>query len=346
MWRTFAALLARPGTLTRVHNAGQRQRFLSPLRVYLTSTLLFFFLLSAIDPVGHTRAGVPLGPEGPADSLTVAALVDSTDAWLELDQDSISTASVARARAHADSAVRAAVSRADSPERIAKLRADGLEAVAEAQHDARDDAAEARDGAKRYRLERAILATLPPDSLVFADDIRGAVNMVYPDSVGSFKINGVSIRKGMVGDIIGARTKAEQMDAIVAFIKVVIGHIPTVLFLILPIFASLLKLLYVRRDWFFSEHVVFGLHTHAFAFIAFSAIVLVTWGFGESHAFVAYVAVALALSIPLYFLVALKRVYGQSWRKTVAKALVLGTVYNGVLIAGIVVAVVLAAMMG
>ena len=58
-------------------------------------------------------------------------------------------------------------------------------------------------------------------------------------------------------------------------------------------------------------------------------------------------AVGLLLaSIPVYFLVAQKRVYGQSWRKTVVKAFVLGTVYNGVLIAGLVGVFALAAFWG
>ena len=58
------------------------------------------------------------------------------------------------------------------------------------------------------------------------------------------------------------------------------------------------------------------------------------------------VLAALALSIPLYFFVAQKRVYGQGWRKTIAKALILGSVYSFVLIAGILGAIALAAAVG
>ena len=195
-------------------------------------------------------------------------------------------------------------------------------------------------------LERAILLTLPPDSVVSEDDIRGAVNMIHPDSVGSLSIGGTMIRNGAAGDIIGARTDKERADATVAFVRATVGYVPTVLFLILPVFALLLKLLYVRRDWFYSEHVVFALHTHAYAFVAFTAIIAATWSLSESGALVQWIVGLLALSVPVYFLVAQKRVYGQGWRKTVAKALILGTVYNAVLILGIVGALALAATLG
>ena len=46
---TYRLLLARPGELTREYLAGRRVRYISPLRVYLTCSVLFFFL-SAVVP--------------------------------------------------------------------------------------------------------------------------------------------------------------------------------------------------------------------------------------------------------------------------------------------------------
>ena len=44
LFRTFRLLVTRPGELTREYLAGRRVRYISPLRVYLTCSVLFFFL--------------------------------------------------------------------------------------------------------------------------------------------------------------------------------------------------------------------------------------------------------------------------------------------------------------
>ena len=49
LFTTFRLLVVRPGELTREYLAGRRVRYLSPLRVYLTCSVLFFFL-SAVVP--------------------------------------------------------------------------------------------------------------------------------------------------------------------------------------------------------------------------------------------------------------------------------------------------------
>jgi hypothetical protein len=45
LWKTLALLLFRPGMLTAEYIAGRRTRFVQPLRIYLTLSILFFALL-------------------------------------------------------------------------------------------------------------------------------------------------------------------------------------------------------------------------------------------------------------------------------------------------------------
>jgi hypothetical protein len=55
---TFRLLLAKPGELTREHLAGRRVSYISPLRLYLTCSVLFFFLRAlAPDPPLTIRTG-------------------------------------------------------------------------------------------------------------------------------------------------------------------------------------------------------------------------------------------------------------------------------------------------
>lgn len=50
LWRTLAALLFRPGYLTREFLAGRRARYLPPVRLYLVLSVTFFLFLAATQP--------------------------------------------------------------------------------------------------------------------------------------------------------------------------------------------------------------------------------------------------------------------------------------------------------
>lgn len=50
LWRTLALLLFRPGALTNEYIAGRRVRYVEPLRVYLTFSILFFAILKFGSP--------------------------------------------------------------------------------------------------------------------------------------------------------------------------------------------------------------------------------------------------------------------------------------------------------
>lgn len=48
LWRTVKLLVARPGELTRQYLSGRRVPYLEPLRLYLTLSLVFFFLIKTL----------------------------------------------------------------------------------------------------------------------------------------------------------------------------------------------------------------------------------------------------------------------------------------------------------
>jgi hypothetical protein len=86
-----------------------------------------------------------------------------------------------------------------------------------------------------------------------------------------------------------------------------------VVFLMLPLFAILLKLFYIRRKRFFFEHFIFSLHFHTFIFIFFLLIMLISEYIVDIPHFLSF------LLIIVYFLFALKNVYLQAWSKTILK---------------------------
>jgi hypothetical protein len=108
--------------------------------------------------------------------------------------------------------------------------------------------------------------------------------------------------------------------------------IPRVMFFLVPAAVLILALLW-RRSWL-SEHVVLALHLHAFAFAVFTAMLafrLLPWELPGK-----VVRAVLLLSVGVYFLLALRRVHGESWGRTIAKGAVAGVLYGLALSVGLV----------
>jgi hypothetical protein len=110
---------------------------------------------------------------------------------------------------------------------------------------------------------------------------------------------------------------------------------PTGIFLIMPLFALILKLLYARRKRFYVEHFVFALHVHSLAFLLLTAMVLAQQD---------WLAAVLMVGFMIWLYLAMKRVYGQGWFKTLIKYLLLGQAYMIILIFGVLATAVLTAL--
>lgn len=110
--------------------------------------------------------------------------------------------------------------------------------------------------------------------------------------------------------------------------------LPTGIFLMMPIFAGILKVLYLRRKRFYVEHFVFALHVHAFTFLTFVLMLLVPWR---------PLNLVLSLWLVAYVFLAMKRVYGQGLLKTFGKYLLLGWAYSMLLAVGVTFTILLTA---
>jgi len=109
------------------------------------------------------------------------------------------------------------------------------------------------------------------------------------------------------------------------FMQQLIGRLSGLTFLLVPVFALLLKGLYVRSGRLYIEHLIFALHTHVVFFIGLIGIVLIAL-LGVS-ASLGYLQGALFWGTGLYLLLALRRTYQQGWIKTFAKWIALLIAY-------------------
>jgi hypothetical protein len=106
--------------------------------------------------------------------------------------------------------------------------------------------------------------------------------------------------------------------------------LPTALFVLVPVFALLLKILYVYQRRLYMEHLVSALHGHAFV-CAMLLVLMAMTSFESLLGSPAWLAAPmgwlewLALAwIPAYLWLHLKRVHGQGWFATSLNFAILG----------------------
>ena len=105
------------------------------------------------------------------------------------------------------------------------------------------------------------------------------------------------------------------------FMDRVVGRLSVLAFVMLPVFALLLKLLYVGTGRLYAEHLILALHLHAFLFVLLLFMVaanLAGIDFMADHG-----TELLRWTLLIYVFIALKRVYRQSWGGTLTKVMVL-----------------------
>ena len=96
-----------------------------------------------------------------------------------------------------------------------------------------------------------------------------------------------------------------------------VANLGTAMFVLLPSFALWLMLVYRNRRMRYTEHLVFALHLHAFWFVAMA------FALPES-AWLSAIAVA---AMPVYAMLALKRVYGGRLGPRLLRAAAVSTLY-------------------
>jgi hypothetical protein len=122
-----------------------------------------------------------------------------------------------------------------------------------------------------------------------------------------------------------ARHRYDPMQGANALINDFLHRLPYLLFISLPIFAAILKLLYTRRKrFFYSDHAVFTLYHYILSFI----LLLFLISFEALHDWInwsvfQWTAAILAIALPIHLFIAMKRFYGQGFMKTLFKFLLL-----------------------
>jgi hypothetical protein len=331
---TIALLLVRPWKLTNQFLAGHRVRYVHPLRLYLLASILFFFAVNYAIKSAHFEP-INLSPENRAEireELQRENLAPEVRAKIEDALGGVEVPSKKRARLEQ------------------KLKREDLSADARREIQERLQHGDPVPNA-RNKIEDA-MKDLPPEVRA---RIQDALKRASPTPAQEAEQAGQTTpeptetdrpRLGSGSDNtastpfekwIEARAKekmGEHGTKMGLFIATLFSNLPYMMLCCIPLFAFVLKILYIRRHIFYIDHLVYALHIHTFAYTAVMLIVLATIGLNHvaPGTITGWIIALLWIAFAVQIFLSIRRVYRQGWFVSIFKFLFGGFAYLIVLI--------------
>lgn len=110
--------------------------------------------------------------------------------------------------------------------------------------------------------------------------------------------------------------------------------IPKLMFLLLPLFALMLKLFYNKKKYYYGDHAIFSLHFHSATFLVFLIFAIL-------HKLLpslgVYFSIVELVSLITYLTIALKQAYQQSFFVSLMKGIGLTLVYGIFIVIGFII---------
>ena len=334
IFRTLGPLIVKPGFLTQEYFSGRRIRYVSPVRLFFFLAVLTFLLaqFSLPDDIGPGNNDNVVqinnsdnGKIGRAKTIEEVEKL-RTDTLAELAEAKRETGAIPMIGAALEKA-KTEVNR-EADKRIVELKTQRPSATLATQAPVKTSQTAAPAAAK---------PALDPD----VPDIDGEGNISFngeawhpeknpvklewaPDSINQW-FNSLAQRATDNGKRISKEPKV--------IIEAVLSSLPMTLFIMLPIFALLLKLMFIFKRRLYMEHLIVALHSHAFLMLSILMLILfndmTTW-FSET----AWVTVPFGILttllwiwMPIYLFLMQKRVYQQGWILSFIKYAIIGNFY-------------------
>jgi hypothetical protein len=123
------------------------------------------------------------------------------------------------------------------------------------------------------------------------------------------------------------------------FIATLFSNLPYMMLCCIPLFAFVLKILYLRRHIFYIDHLIYALHIHTFAYVGIMLIVLATIGLNRAApgTIAGWIIALLWIAFVMQIFLSIRRVYRQGWFVSILKFLFGGFVYLIVLVVALAV---------
>ncbi len=349
-FQTLFPLFFRPGFLSIEYFEGRRVRYVTPLRLYFFISVLAFLAVSWVTHIDG---------QSDLDGVRVGALASRQLDAKEIEQqrraalDGLELARVPMGEPGFLSAQQAINKRFD---RALVEASKGATARAENLAKSAESTSPANPVSVTAPLSPAIPAPTAPEagSALKADDPDELSNLrisiageeSWNPSTDSAKLSwlnqaGNDWLTTQVRLMVGNARRAKEDPA--RFFAQVFSLAPQTLFFLLPVFAVLLKLVYLFKRRLYMEHLIVALHSHSFLCLSILFLAGLSALRGALDAGSAWQSalgaakVLLLCWIPLYLLLAQKRIYRQGWFFTLFNYFLIGTAYSVLISFGMVI---------
>ena len=310
--RSLGLLLWRPGWLTNQFLEGKRVRFVHPLRLYLLVSIAFF-LCARLIPVSDTRSIK-------REDMTPEQRAVFDEKMTKLAEKKKKKHSIFNFTTNDKKAEQPAVPTPPPPSENATpieptLPAEAQPSVSPSELDAAineamDDAAAEKTGEKPKNRPH----------MTFGNDKHEAKT--------PFELWLQQRFKEQIGEN-GERGKL--------FLQTLRSNLSTMMLFCIPLFAFILKILYLRQKRFYIEHLVYALNIHAFFYLAAILVVLISMGLHQIMPGAPQVLLTVLLSflVFLQIFLSIRRVYRQGWFMSLFKFGFGGFIYLFVIVFGV-----------
>jgi hypothetical protein len=313
VFKTIALLIVKPWRLTNEFLAGHRVRYVHPLRLYLLASILFFFAVS------YGAKTIPVQPVSLSPEQREKIRSD-------LQSENVSPEARAKVEEALDGLL---LSKRFERETESKAEPLPPEERAKAEEKVRG---EPLPSEARAKVDEA-LKNLPSDA---REKVELALKQVPEKPIAPIQID-ENEQANSFGKWLEARAKekmGEHGTNMQLFIRTLISNLPYMMLGCIPLFAFVLKILYVRRKVFYIDHLIYALHIHTFAYVGIILIVLATIGLDRliPGPIAGWTIALLWIAFVVQIFLSIRRVYRQGWFFTVFKFFLGGFVYLIVLV--------------
>ena len=291
---TIGLLIVKPWRLTNEFLSGKRVRYLHPLRLYLLASILFFFA------VNYGAKGLRLEPgkisEKNRTAIAAAVAEKRDEIEAEFDKENLSTEERKKAQDALDYLTK------PSPAATAAAEQQPSPTIT-------PTASPSEPGKRTYGAvdERPFL--------VFDADTKSSTPFErWLETRAKEKMGEHGTKMGL-------------------FIATLFSNLPYMMLCCIPLFAFVLKVLYIRRHIFYIDHLIYALHIHTFLYTGVMLIVLATMGLNRiaPPALAGWIIALLWILFVVQIFLSIRRVYRQGWFMSTLKFFVGGFVYMIVL---------------
>ncbi len=334
LWNTLKATFTRPGKITVEYLEGKRASYVPPVKFYVFVSFVFFLLvgMQSDDTIdGAYKSNKASLSISETESLSISELLGTKTTYGNSDKSKISQIELTFADSSTFASIISYYHNAPDKTLDSLLLQEEIDTTAENRE------------ALRLSLQKITTTTKQIDSLFNKQGNTEFGNLKFANKAEyeKFKQELPFLSNNQLDSIIKSkgeepgwfkrqlirkmsRFNANDPEFIKQLVHAILKSISITMFVMMPLTAILLLFIFYRKKYYY-EHLIFSIHTHTVFFILFSFILIIQLFVSKSFGAGCWSWAFLLCFV--YLVLSLKKVYKQSWGRTIGKLILMSIPY-------------------